>query len=304
MRRFILLAKGAGGLGRRAAAGWCAALVGGILALAPTAAQAQLGSAPEPAAQSMLAPPSSMLAAPKDTSERNHAIALRARWVTVPGWTLSPYLQAHTELNDGWGLGLEYLYRHSGFDVVVSVDYTSLAARDGNFLGGSNNPATETHFIHFDKLASLSTDVSLIGHWNLTKWMEFRFGAGLGIGYVFGDIYQITNNSGCTAENANDTSKCYPTPRIGPIPQPPTAETIAKLEGARCSPDFTDGGRDTPASPCYRRTDTYPFNVRVVPVLNVLLGLRFKLYQHVYLHVDGGFRLAGFYAGGGPEFRF
>ena len=121
---------------------------------------------------------------------------------------------------------------------------------------------------------------------------------------MFGDIYQITDNSGCTADNANDTTKCFPKGRVGPISQPPTPETIAKLEGARCSPDFTDGGRDTPDSPCYRKTDTYPFSVRVVPVLNVLLGLRFKLHKHVMIHVDGGFRLAGFYAGAGPEFRF
>ena len=153
-----------------------------------------------------------------------------------------------------------------------------------------------------DSLSSLSADVSLIGHWNLASWFELRFGAGLGVGYVFGDIYQITNNSGCTAANAGDSTNCYPT-KIGPITQT-NADTLSKLENARCSPDFTDGGRDTAQNPCYRKTDTYPFSVRVVPVLNVMLGMRFRLQRHVYLHLDGGFRLAGFYAGGGPEFRF
>ena len=267
------------------------ALVSALVLFAPTPARAQA------VAQPMLAPPPASA-----QPESPHALALRARWVTLPGWALSPYLAAHTELNDGWGVGLEYLYRRAGFDVVVSLDYSSLQARDGNYLGATNNPATETHFVHFDKLSSLSIDVSLIGHWNLTSWMELRFGAGLGIGYVFGEIYQITGNSGCTADNAGDPSKCYPN-QIGPITNS-NPETISKLEDIRCSPDFTDGGRDTPQSPCYRRTDVYPFSVRVVPVLNVLLGLRFKLQRHVYLHLDGGFRLAGFYAGGGPEFRF
>ncbi len=292
-----------GGVGLQSARGTRsrrAARVGLLLALgvlaalsAPSRALAQTA-----AARPMLAPPP-----PSSQPESAHALALRARWVTLPGWALSPYLAAHTELNDGWGVGLEYLYRHSGFDVVVSLDYSSLQARDGNYLGGTNNPMTETHFVHFDKLSSLSLDVSLIGHWNLTSWMELRFGAGLGAGYVFGEIYQITGNSaGCTADTAGDPSKCYPT-KIGPVTNS-NPETLTKLEDSRCSADFTDGGRDTPQSPCYRRTDVYPFNVRVVPVLNVLLGLRFKLYRHVYLHLDGGFRLAGFYAGGGPEFRF
>lgn len=296
MRRSIPLSNcgaGLGGLRRKAALGplFCA-LVSTLVLFAPTRARAQAAQQP------MLAPPPASA-----QPESPHALALRARWVTLPGWALSPYLAAHTELNDGWGVGLEYLYRRSGFDVVVSVDYSSLQARDGNYLGSTNNPATETHFVHFDKLSSLSIDVSLIGHWNLTSWMELRFGAGLGAGYVFGEIYQITGNSaGCTADTAGDPSKCYPT-KIGPITNS-NPETISQLENIRCSPDFTDGGRDTPQSPCYRRTDVYPFSVRVVPVLNVLLGLRFKLQRHVYLHLDGGFRLAGFYAGGGPEFRF
>ena len=302
MRRSSLLSKcGAGlaglaGLGRRplAARPLLCALILGCAALCPTPARAQSEAA---APQPMLAPPPAAA-----RPESPHALALRARWVTLPGWALSPYLAAHTELNDGWGVGLEYLYRRSGFDVVISLDYSSLSARDGNYLGKTNDPATETHFLHFDNLSSLSIDVSLIGHWNLTRWMELRFGAGLGAGYVFGEIYQITGNSSCTADTAGDPSKCYPT-KIGPIVKT-TPELVSQLEAAKCSPDFTDGGRDSAQSPCYRRTDVYPFNVRVVPVLNVLLGLRFKLQQHVYLHLDGGFRLAGFYAGGGPEFRF
>ncbi len=53
-----------------------------------------------------------------------HAVALRARWVTVPGWELAPYTDAHTQLNGGWSLGLEYLHRLEKFDIVVSLDYS------------------------------------------------------------------------------------------------------------------------------------------------------------------------------------
>ena len=41
-----------------------------------------------------------------------HALALRARWVTVPGWSINAF-SCHTQLNDGWSVGLEYLYRRS-----------------------------------------------------------------------------------------------------------------------------------------------------------------------------------------------
>ena len=229
-----------------------------------------------------------------------HALALRARWVTVPGWSIASFLTAHTQLNDGWSVGMEYLYRRAGFDVVLSVDYSWLEAASGNFLGKGNTAATETHFTRFDKLSSLSFDASLIGHWNLTSWLELRVGAGLGIGYVFGNIYQITNNSGCTDENAGDSTKCYPK-NVGPIEKTDSA-TIDRLNAAGCPGD--NDTLDTPTSPCQRSTQTYPFNPRVVPVLNTLIGLRFKLQDHVYWHLDGGWRLVGFYVGGGPEFRF
>ncbi len=237
-----------------------------------------------------------------DPPESPHAISLRARWVTVPGWSLAPFLDTHTQLNDGWSVGIEYLYRHAGFDVVISVDYSWLNADSGNYLAAGHDPSTDTHLLVFDRLSAISADVSLIGHWNLTSWLEFRFGAGLGVGGVLGNIYQITNNSGCTSGNASDTTNCYPTP-IGPVNQLDDT-TRQKLTASACAPDLSDNGMDTTAHPCYRRIDTYPLSVRVVPVLNVLLGLRFRMQRHLYLHLDGGWRLVGFYAGGGPEFRF
>jgi len=269
----------------------------------PASAQMEPGQTAVPAAApTPTANTAPLFAAPvaQPSQVSPHALALRARWATVPGWSIASFLTAHTQLNDGWSVGLEYLYRRSGFDVVLSVDYSWLEAAPGNFLGKGNNPATDTHFTRFDKLSSLSFDASLIGHWNLTSWLELRVGAGLGIGYVFGDIYQITNNSGCTADNAGDPTKCYPK-NVGPIEQV-NSQTLDKLNGTACPNN--DDSLDTPNSPCQRSTRTYPFNPRVVPVLNTLIGLRFKLQDHVYWHLDGGWRLVGFYAGGGPEFRF
>lgn len=237
-----------------------------------------------------------------ESGDSPHALALRARWVTVPGWSLGPYLSDHTQLNAGWSVGLEYLYRRAGFDVVVSLDYSWLNADDGNFRGSQ-----QTHYLHFNGLSALSGDVSLIGHWNLTRWLELRVGGGLGIGGVFGDIYQITNNSpGCNdPATRGDPSKCFPQVTGVNAQQgltPGSAATQAVLEANACQNN--DGSLDTNLRPCYRRTDTYPFNVRVVPVINTLIGLRFRAQKHVYVHLDAGWRLVGFYLGGGPEFRF
>jgi hypothetical protein len=272
-------------------------LVGVLLCLTVSAAQAQMlqiDNAP--------AKPATGAAPTTDDDTSPHSLALRARWVTVPGWQLSPYTDAHTQLNGGWSIGAEYLYRMRAFDVVISLDYSWLNPDSGNYLATNHDPATDTHFLNFDKLSSLSVDVSLIGHWNLTPWLELRAGGGLGIGGVFGNIYQITNNSGCTLGNASDTTKCYPRP-IGPITVLDDATSQRLISGA-CNPDLSNSTKDTPGSPCYRRVDTYPMNVRVVPVLNAMLGFRFRAHRNVYIHLETGWRLVGWFLGAGPEFRF
>ncbi len=226
-----------------------------------------------------------------------HALAFRARWLTTPGWALGPYVQEHTQLNDGWGLGLEYIYWASGFDVVISLEYASINPDDGNYLGKGHAANSDTHYLHFDGLSTLSADVSLVKRWNLTPWLELRLGGGLGLGGVFGNIY-LTTNSTCTAANAGDPSKCYPS-NTGPLdPKDPNAVTA--LQAHPCS----DPSLDTAAAPCYRKYDSYPMNVRVVPVINAVLGLRFQVQKHVYIHLEGGWRLAGFFVGAGPEYRF
>lgn len=233
-----------------------------------------------------------------------HAVGVRARWLTVPGWTLDAFLDAHTKMDAGWSIGAEYLYRGLGkhIDLVTSLDFSWLNADSGNYLGKGNDPATETHYIVFDKLSSISLDASIIAHWNLTSWMEIRVGAGLGIGFVIGDLYQITNNSGCTPLNAGKTENCYPM-NVGPIPTF-NDNTRRILEGVACNPDLSDSTKDTALSPCYRRVETYPMKGRVVPVLNTLFGFRFRAHRNVLIHVETGWRLAAFYLGGGPEFRF
>jgi hypothetical protein len=238
--------------------------------------------------------------------QKPHALALRARWVTVPGWSLAPYTDAHTQLNDGWSLAAEYIYLMPKFDVVVSLDYSWLNPANGNYLGKGNNAGNDTHFLAFDKLSSLSIDVSLIGHWNLTNWMEIRFGAGLGLGVVFGNIYQINSNQRCTLGNVNDLGTCYPDTFAYKgtnydVHNPYPEQTPSSLY---CNPDLSDSTADTAQTPCLRRIETYPMTGRVVPVLNVLLGFRFRAHRNVYIHLETGWRLVGFYLGAGPEFRF
>lgn len=254
---------------------------------------------PPSKAQDPLVPAATSAPAKKELSP--HALAVRARWLTVPGWSLGPYLDAHTQLDAGYSVGLEYLYRKpgAGFDVVLSLDYSWLNGDDGNYLGKGNDPLRETHYLHFDTLSALTFDASLIWYWTVLPWLDIRLGGGLGFGGVFGDIYQITNHSTGCQQSPGDPQKCYPV-NTGPL-QPGSSDTLNTLQMHACPNG--NGKLDTPESPCYRRTETYPMNVRVIPMFNAVFGLRFKVHRNVQIHLETGWRV-GFFLGAGPEFRF
>jgi hypothetical protein len=223
-----------------------------------------------------------------------HQLGIRARYLFVTKAMLSPYFNANTGTQmNSYSLGLEYVYRKPGktWDVVTSLDFSWLSVDDGNYLGSGHDPSLDTHYTQFKNLSFISADVSIIGWHKFLPWLELRYGGGLGIGYVPGDVL-ITTNANCTTANASDTTKCYPTV-TGPINGKLTAAQEAALKATE------GGGTDTNATPHRHSGDKPP----VMGVLNLLVGVRFYPIEHLAITVDIGFRDAMF-TGVGVHYLF
>lgn len=210
-----------------------------------------------------------------------YQLGVRARYIWVTKLMLSPYFDANTgtQLNS-WSVGMEFTYRPTAkhYDVVTSLDFAWLSVDDGNYLGSGHDPALDTHYTQFKNLSFVSIDVSIIGWHRFNKWLELRYGGGLGIGYVPGDVL-ITTNANCTAANANNPAQCFP--RVtGPINGKPTDQQEAALKASE------GGGTDTADTPHRHSGDKPP----VMGVLNVLVGLRFYPTEHVGITYELGFR--------------
>jgi hypothetical protein len=224
-------------------------------------------------------------------NDHKYAVGARIRGVFVTRAMLSPFLLASTELTTMSG-GAEFIVRKRTFDIVTSLDLTFISMRDGNFLGAGRDPSQDTHYTqfgNFGQLSMLSADVSIIGHSSVTRWLELRYGAGVGLGLVIGDVKVITNSRMCTAENANDGTRCFPiSPTVGAIPldQP---DTQAKLDATQ-DPVKVDIADD----PHYHVTRNKP---PVIPVVNFLFALRFKVHKRLAFDVETGFRDAIFVGG-------
>ncbi len=215
-----------------------------------------------------------------------HQLGVRVRYIFVTKAMLSPYLNANTGTQmNSFSVGAEYVYRKPGksYDVVTSLDFSWLAVDDGNYLGSGHDPALDTHYTQFRNLSFISADVSIIGWHKFLPWLELRYGGGLGIGYVPGDVLITNNGPQCTAANASDPSQCYPI-NTGPINGKPTAAQEASLQASM------GGGTDTNTTPHRHSGDKPP----VMGVVNILVGLRFYPTAHMAINWEIGFRDAMF----------
>jgi hypothetical protein len=251
-------------------------------AAAPPAATEPVPPAPVPAA---------------DLPHTPYQLGARIRGVFVTSPMLSPYTRAQTQMNS-WSLGIEFIYRKPKYDVVTSFDVTSIAVDDGNWLATNEavNPASDsTHFLQFRGVYLISLDVSIIGHTALGKYLELRYGGGVGVGVVTGDVLDTHDSSQCSPSNASNLSLCNP---FSPLTNPPGPITGSALEPAlKKTEGPSSDSQDNPHR--HSSPDKWP----AAPVVNVLMGLRVKLPHKFSAQFEIGFRDAIFF-GAGAHYSF
>ncbi len=225
-----------------------------------------------------------------------YALGVRVRGIFVPSSFLKPYLQASTAMNSA-SLGLEFIYRKPTYDVVTSLDFSFLNVQAGNYLANGHDADADTHFTQFRNLNFLSADVSIIGHhtWEKAPWFEFRYGAGLGLGLVLGDVLLTNDGTQCTKANASNIKQCYPVNPNGTPVRLGTPNQEADLKATESNP-----GTDTNINP---KRHVSPDKPPAMAVLNILIGFKFRLHAHVSAQVEVGFRDAMF-AGVGLHYWF
>ncbi|MDB4970682.1 MAG: hypothetical protein JWN44_6371 [Myxococcales bacterium] len=257
-------------------------LVVALMALLTANARAQVPEKEPPGGGPMKidgAPPSEVVELGR------YQLGARVRGIFATHAMLSPYLAANTGTSmESVSVGIELIYRKPKYDIVTSLDFSFLDVHDGNYLGAGHDASLDTHYVQFRNLGFLSADVSLIGHHKFLPWLELRYGGGLGIGWVAGDVLLTNNGPQCTAANASDTKACYPT-NTGAINGKPTPAQEASLKASEGT------GVDTNVTPHRHVSADKP---PVMGVVNLLVGLRFYPIPRLALTYEIGFRNAIF----------
>lgn len=206
-------------------------------------------------------------------NQSQFGVGARVRYVTLPNWLLELFLDHATSMSSV-GFGIEVVRRKGDFDIVFGLEYANVSAESGLYLEKGDDPGNNCvatgecpDDVVFDGLALIGFDASFIWHTNLgTPKVQLRYGAGIGVGIVLGDILQY------------DTS-C------------PPGTTVNDLDDRNACPHL-------PGDP-HEKADKPP----VVPIVNVLLGLRFQVAPQLTLNLEGGFRNM-FFLGVGTDYIF
>lgn len=234
------------------------------------------GATAGPAPQSGTAPEKKKLKMGEEETEEKesedevfYGIGARTRFITTPKWLIELFVEHATSMVS-FSVAGEFVRRKGNFDLVVSLEWEKVAPDDGLYEEKGETPNQVDMYPDFYKFDSnfsfLSADVSFIWHFPLTDFMAFRIGPGVGIGIPIG-AWENTDtvcDSTTTNSDLDDPQACAPV--VG----------------------TTEKGDPPP----------------VVPVVNLLLGLRFKVVDQLSINLEGGFRLPAFFLGAGVGYFF
>jgi hypothetical protein len=253
-------------------------LVGLLLAMLlcwSSAASAQVAPAApeespssEPAAAVGVAPP-------RNPNDPVYGAGARLRWISVPSWLLGLFTKANHALSS-YGFAAEGYRRKGDYDIMFSLSYQRMGPPDGNWLGRGHEASIDTDFIQFRNFGLVGFDAAFIRRIDLSEYVTYRYGAGLGIAIVTGQMLR-TSAGNCRDNNLYDTTQCKPVICRG--------QTCTEAELAMSS---RTGTNDTVQSPHRFVDGDVP---GAVPILNVVTGFDFHFPQvkGLELRLEGGF---------------
>jgi hypothetical protein len=218
--------------------------------------------------------PAVTTAAPAGPSDVVYGAGARLRWVSVPGWMLGLFTKKNQSLSS-YGFAGEFFRRKGDMDIMVGLSYQRMGPPDGNWLGKGHEASLDTDLVQFRNFAFVGFDATFIWRNVISEYVAFRYGAGLGIAIMTGEMLR-TSAAFCNEQNAGNTSQCRP---AFCAPSGCTEAQLAASQGR------VDNGPGDP----HRFKDT---NVpSAIPILNLVTGLDFHIPQAkgLELRLEGGF---------------
>jgi len=136
-----------------------------------------------------------------------------------------------------YGAGIDFTRRKGTVELSFGVGIDKLDLKDGYYVEKGQQATTpgKVDYTVFDKLKWLTAEVVIVNHVEIHKLLELRFGAGIGLGYMMGEVRKT--DALCTSDWLGS---CYIDPNAMEIDKPsdipPVLPVVNLLVGIQFKP--------------------------------------------------------------------
>ena len=210
-------------------------------------------------------------------NEVDFGVGVRLRSVWVPKSILELFVTRAAGGAHNYGVGVDLTRRRGTTELQLGFEYEHINIGQGVYINKGDDvaagdeadyvlgPDSSTGSGH--QFGWFTLEFSFFNHTELTPWLSLRYGAGLGLGVLLGELdhYNIICAMGAT--NASPEPGCVP------------------MRFAGGTGTYSEG------------TETvvkYDLGTPVFPVVNAVLGLQLKPTDHTTINLEGGIRTIPF----------
>lgn len=206
-------------------------------------------------------------------------VGLRYRGIVVPAFIQQLFAEGGRTVYVH-GFGPEFSIRKDNFEYNLSP-WLAFYSMDDTAFKGKSDPKEAWELISSNiKILYLTSD--FIWSHPLSPEFAVNYGAGAGLGIVFGDLHRVQSYPTAVGQDPNDFSKCA---GVG-NPNVTFCDNENKHFGNYTEPSWANGGSKP----------------NIFPWLAVQTGFRYKPSRQFVARLDVGFGLSGFFFGLGADY--
>ncbi len=247
-----------------------------------------------PAAEETPAATTAEAAAGKMADKAHYGLAVRWRWVSVPGWFLGLFTQKNVPLSTFNCWALEGFWRkhdkedrNRTWEIVVAVGYQNMTTSDGYWLGRGKDPAVDADLVQTKGLGLITMDAAYVLRQYFSPYFGIHYGAGLGLGVVRGKVMRISAQYDPATGQYEVRQTGTPASGSGYGPGALICGTDAKCNETLLSQSATRGDLGPYDAHLFQETSV----PSALPIINLLFGLDFPIpdAKGLEFRLEGGF---------------
>jgi hypothetical protein len=131
-----------------------------------------------------------------------YGIGFRLRQIHLPEGLIELFVEDAAGGGVHTGIGGELIRQKGNFVITLGFEYENLSATDGVWIDkGDMIPQDEPDFVEFDNFGWYAIDATFIWQTDLHRMLSLRYGAGIGVGIITGDV--LRTDFVCTDSNVD-----------------------------------------------------------------------------------------------------